>query len=743
MFSRNTITACFVISISMTCFASAQDKVTFDDHVKPILRQRCASCHNPNKKSAGLDLTNYTNLMQGGAGGESVVPGDPDDSYLFTVVTHAEEPYMPPNGNKIPENEISMIQKWISGGALETKTSVAKIAKPKFEMAAGTNPNARPEIIPTPMRIPLEPVFVAKRPGNATAIATSPWAPVAAIGMARQVLLYDTTNRQLLGVLPYPEGQVYKLKFSRNGSILVAGGGKDGQSGNVIGWDIRTGERLFEIGDEIDAVMAADISTDHSMIALGGPSKMIRVYSTADGSLLYEIKKHTEWVTSIEFSPDGVLLATGDRNGGLHIWEAETGNEYLTLKGHTKQISAVSWRVDGNILASTSEDTTTKLWEMENGKQVKTWGSHGGGSTGVDFTRDGHILTAGRDKTVKLWKQDGAMVQQFGGLKDIAISCAYCDESGRVLGGDWSGQLSLWNAADKAQLGNLPTNPPTLAASVAFVTGYRDKIRKDFEPIQTQFVATTEKLAQVNKQLASTTGALQTAQTELNTSQAAADAATQPANAAKTELQNFQTALNSRNEAMPLLRESLLKAQEAVKRLPNDADIQKTASLLDEKIKSIEGEIQGLMTEVAAAQEKAVVAQSKLDEANKLLAQSKSKVQGLTKQVAETKAQQAPVLKQHEEQKKQHDQLANKLAAADGQLSRWNAEVALVKTLKELEAKLAAAETAFASEAEKVAKANEQLNAAQAAAQAAQAEQSKALRAVETVQQEILKAKSK
>ena len=48
----------------------------------------------------------------------------------------------------------------------------------------------------------------------------------------------------------------------------------------------------------MDAVMAADISTDHTMVALGSPSKMIRVYSTETNELLYEIKKHTEWVTS-------------------------------------------------------------------------------------------------------------------------------------------------------------------------------------------------------------------------------------------------------------------------------------------------------------------------------------------------------------------------------------------------------------------------------------------------------------
>src|SRR5688572_14663302 len=31
----------------------AQDKITYDDHVKPIFTNNCASCHNPDKNKAG------------------------------------------------------------------------------------------------------------------------------------------------------------------------------------------------------------------------------------------------------------------------------------------------------------------------------------------------------------------------------------------------------------------------------------------------------------------------------------------------------------------------------------------------------------------------------------------------------------------------------------------------------------------------------------------------------------------
>src|SRR5690606_10596014 len=122
------------------------------------------------------------------------------------------------------------------------------------------------------------------------ALAASPWAPLLAVGGHKQVLLYRSTDAHLMAVLPFPEGAIHCLKFSRGGDLLLVGGGRGGQSGLAVGFDVKTGERVFEVGREYDSVLAADVSADQSMAALGGPGRMVRVYSTADGSLLYEIK---------------------------------------------------------------------------------------------------------------------------------------------------------------------------------------------------------------------------------------------------------------------------------------------------------------------------------------------------------------------------------------------------------------------------------------------------------------------
>ena len=70
--------------------------------------------------------------------------------------------------------------------------------------------------MPSP-KLSLEPLVRTTRANALTALASSPWAPLVAVGGQKQVLLYHSDTLELLGVLPFPEGVPHVLKFSRNG----------------------------------------------------------------------------------------------------------------------------------------------------------------------------------------------------------------------------------------------------------------------------------------------------------------------------------------------------------------------------------------------------------------------------------------------------------------------------------------------------------------------------------------------
>jgi hypothetical protein len=656
-------------------------RITYDDHVLPLLKDKCVSCHNPDKKRGGLVLNNFTRLMEGGSSGACVKPGDPDGSLLYKVMAHLEQPYMPPRSPKLPKENLEVIRGWITAGAPKNAGSkVAALDKPKVDFtlpaAVKGKPAGPPPMPPATLR--LEPVVRAERDTAVTSLAASPWAPLLAVGGQKQVLLYHSDTLDLLGVLPFPEGTPNVLKFSRNGSLLLAGGGRAGKSGKVIIWSVTKGERLFAVGDESDSVLAADVSPDQTRVALGGPGKVIRVYSTKDGKLLNEVRKHTDWVTTLEFSPDGVLLATGDRNGGLFVWEAFTGREYFTLKGHTNTITEVSWRADSNMLASASEDGTVRLFEMENGRPVRSWAAHGG-ALAVRYGRDGKIVTAGRDRTARLWDGNGSAQRAYEAFADVALRAVFSHDGGRVVAADWTGQIVVWNTADGKRIGTLTANPPTVSEQLALAQKALGEKQKAHDALLAQARASSAAVAKLTADIA-------TAQKAGPATQAALKAAEQKLNQAKAVQTTAQANLaNAQKEVKA--KETLSQAlTEAVARVKAEADRAKDNAALQRALTRA----QAL---AGQASSELVVARKALDEANETL-KGVAPALALAQQ-AHTKAQAAalavpknlPALQaslKPAQVKAPADQAALKqaegdLARAKALVARWQAATALVK----------------------------------------------------------------
>ena len=173
-----------------------------------------------------------------------------------------------------------------------------------------------------------------------TALAVSPTQPLLAVSGRKQVVLFDAVSRTPLDALAFPEGEVFALQFSRDGKLLFAGGGVGGLSGKVVVYDVAAARRINELGDEPDDVLALAVNPDASMVALGGPGRVLEIFNVSDGKMLTRVQKHTDWILSVAFSPDGLLLASSDRFGAVQVWEADSGKEFHTLRGHVGAVHA-------------------------------------------------------------------------------------------------------------------------------------------------------------------------------------------------------------------------------------------------------------------------------------------------------------------------------------------------------------------------------------------------------------------
>ena len=440
--------------------AESAKKVTFEDDVKPIFRQHCLKCHNQNEQRGGLAIDTYTALVEGGGSGEIVYDdGDVEGSRLWQLINHDDTPIMPPNQDKMPAEQLAVIRAWIEGGILENSGSKAKVKKASA-LTYVASADGKPEgPAAMPESVPFRSEVVTQRAAAATAIATSPWAPLVAIAGQKQIALYHTDSSQLLGILPFTEGVAQSIRFSRDGRYLIAGGGEHAVQGVAAVYDVKTGERVATVGDELDVVFDADANETMSRIAMGGPQRMLRIFDVADGELLFDIKKHTDWIYTVAYSPDGVLIASGDRSGGLCVWEADTGRLYLDLTGHKAAVTQVAWRDDSNVLSSASEDGTVKIWDMNSGKVLRSINAHGSGVTDVSFDHKGQLLTAGKDNRVKMWDAAGKEIKKFGPATEAVLEAAVSFDGKRVVYGDWGGAFVNLSVNEPTKFVNLHPNP--------------------------------------------------------------------------------------------------------------------------------------------------------------------------------------------------------------------------------------------------------------------------------------------
>src|SRR3954451_20667707 len=110
-------------SLLVTCLlplaaagAAPAEKVTFERHVRPILKAYCLDCHGGGEKPKGkLDLRLRRLIVQGGRSGPAVIAHQPGKSPLVERLRSGE---MPPTEKKVPAEQIRVIERWVAGGAL-------------------------------------------------------------------------------------------------------------------------------------------------------------------------------------------------------------------------------------------------------------------------------------------------------------------------------------------------------------------------------------------------------------------------------------------------------------------------------------------------------------------------------------------------------------------------------------------------------------------------------------------------
>lgn len=104
-----------------------QEESLFTSTIKPLLEQKCVSCHHPGAgKASGFDLTSREKLLEGGDHGPVVVLDNVESSALVQRLRHTGKGAgMPFNQPQLPAESINKVVTWLRAGAHYDSPAVA------------------------------------------------------------------------------------------------------------------------------------------------------------------------------------------------------------------------------------------------------------------------------------------------------------------------------------------------------------------------------------------------------------------------------------------------------------------------------------------------------------------------------------------------------------------------------------------------------------------------------------------
>lgn len=270
------------------------------------------------------------------------------------------------------------------------------------------------------------------------------------VGLGR---LWFAESGQEASRLEGHSGYIREIRFFPD-DLRVATSGLDG---TVRIWETASGkqEARFFVGSLVDGL---DVSADGTLVASGGASGEIALWSPDKKEKIADLSKSGSAVHSLSLSRDGTLLASGSADGIVRIWSVADRKLVgeLPIPGSDDrpgvpqaiasladgQVAVVGY--DTGVLLATDVVSRTNSWRFDAGR--------GQSPTAIAVSADQKRLLVGyEDGAVRLHSAtDGQVQAELKKLPVRVSSVAVAAGDGQLAAGDAQGQVWLWRQEGKA-----------------------------------------------------------------------------------------------------------------------------------------------------------------------------------------------------------------------------------------------------------------------------------------------------
>ena len=116
IFRRWSLLAFLVVAAASTAPVQAEEGISFNRHVRPILAENCFACHgfDSTARQAGLRLDAFQYATEVRRGHAAIVPGDPDGSEMIRRIVHTDaRRRMPPQdtGHRVSDRNAPKVDR--------------------------------------------------------------------------------------------------------------------------------------------------------------------------------------------------------------------------------------------------------------------------------------------------------------------------------------------------------------------------------------------------------------------------------------------------------------------------------------------------------------------------------------------------------------------------------------------------------------------------------------------------------